>query len=51
MMELLGKALDYYKTLIKLEERLNGTPVERVSKEVVVNSSQHQALHNDPISI
>jgi len=40
MMELLGKALDYYKTLIELEERLNGTPVEKVSKEVVVNSSQ-----------
>jgi|GEM_PF-2955505 len=40
MMELLGKALDYYKTLIELEERLNGTPAERVSKEVVANSSQ-----------
>jgi len=47
MMELLGKALDYYKTLIELEERLNGTPAERVSKEVVANSSQNQSLHTD----
>jgi len=47
MMELLGKALDYYKTLIELEERLNGTPAEKVSKEVVVNPSQNQSLHRD----
>ncbi len=33
MMELLGKALDYYKTLIELEERLNGTSAERVRRK------------------
>jgi hypothetical protein len=46
MMKLLGKALDYYKTLIELEERLNSTPVERVSKEVVANSSQASYINH-----
>ncbi len=46
MMELLGKALDYYKTLIELEERLNDTHAERVSKEVVANSSQASYINH-----
>ncbi len=51
MMELLGKALDYYKTLIELEERLNGTPAERVSKEVVANSSQASYINHSTESM
>ncbi len=53
MMELLGKALDYYKTLIELEERLNGTSAEKVSEEVVVNPSQASYNHHstEPIVV
>ncbi len=53
MMELLGKALDYYKTLVELEERLNGTPAEKVSTEVVANSSQASYINHsrEPIFV
>ena len=52
MMELLGQALDYSKTLIELEERLHGMPIapaEKASKDVVVNSSEPIVMPNNPI--
>jgi len=49
MMELLGKALDYSKTLIELEERLHGTPAEKASNEIVDNSSKPIVMTNKPI--